>query len=86
MKENLNHLIVPELLNSISKIITDACKRVAQTINSELIVTYWYIGKEIVEKERKRMAKLFGIESHTITYQLAFYHSFSILCPNRFGK
>jgi len=51
MSENLNNLLVPELLDSISKIIIDARKHVVQTINNELIVTYWRIGKEIVEKE-----------------------------------
>jgi predicted nuclease of restriction endonuclease-like (RecB) superfamily len=52
MLESQNNIIVPELLNSISKIIINARKRVVQTINNELIVTYWAIGKEIVEKER----------------------------------
>ena len=52
MLENLNNILVPELLDSISKIIVDARKRVVQSINNELIVTYWAIGKEIVEKER----------------------------------
>ena len=52
MLEKLNNALVPELLDSISEIIINARKRVAQTINNELIVTYWAIGKEIVEKER----------------------------------
>jgi predicted nuclease of restriction endonuclease-like (RecB) superfamily len=52
MLEKPNNILVPELFDSISKIIVDARKRVTQTINNELIVTYWAIGKEIVEKER----------------------------------
>ena len=52
MLESQNNIIVPELFDSISKIIVDARKRVVQTINNELIVTYWAIGKEIVEKEQ----------------------------------
>ena len=52
MLENLNNILVPELLDSISKIIVDARKRVVQTVNNELIATYWRIGKEIVEKEQ----------------------------------
>ena len=52
MLENLNNILVPELFDSISKIIVDARKRVLQTINNELIATYWQIGKEIVEKEQ----------------------------------
>jgi len=50
--ERNNNIFVPELLDSISKIIVDARKRAVQTINNELIVTYWKIGKEIVEKEQ----------------------------------
>jgi len=53
MSESLNNIFVPELLDSISKIILDARKHVVQTINNELMVTYWKIGKEIVEKEQK---------------------------------
>ncbi len=41
-----------ELLGNISQIVLDARKRVVQTINNELLVTYWMIGKEIVEKEQ----------------------------------
>jgi len=52
MLESLNNILVPELLDSISKIIVDARKRVVQIINNELIGTYWKIGKEIVEKEQ----------------------------------
>jgi predicted nuclease of restriction endonuclease-like (RecB) superfamily len=52
MLENLNNILVPELLGAISKIIFDARKRVVQTINNELVETYWRIGKEIVEKEQ----------------------------------
>ena len=52
MLERLNNIFVPELFESISKIIVDARRRVSQTINNELIATYWAIGKEIVEKER----------------------------------
>jgi predicted nuclease of restriction endonuclease-like (RecB) superfamily len=52
MLEKLNNTLVPELFDRISKIIVDARKRAIQTINNELLVTYWTIGKEIVEKER----------------------------------
>jgi predicted nuclease of restriction endonuclease-like (RecB) superfamily len=52
MLEKPSDILVPELFDSINKIIVDARKRVTQTINNELIVTYWAIGKEIVEKER----------------------------------
>ena len=52
MPENLNNILVSELFDHINKIILDTRKRVTQTINNELILTYWAIGKEIVEKER----------------------------------
>ena len=45
--------LVPELIDTISNIIVEARKRIAHTINSELIMTYWTIGREIVEKEQK---------------------------------
>jgi predicted nuclease of restriction endonuclease-like (RecB) superfamily len=51
MSKELSTNIVPELIESISRIIVDARRRVAATINNELIVTYWTIGKEIVDKE-----------------------------------
>ncbi|MDR3286761.1 MAG: PDDEXK nuclease domain-containing protein [Prevotellaceae bacterium] len=44
--------IVPELIESISQIIVNARRRVVASINSELIVTYWTVGKEIVDKEQ----------------------------------
>jgi hypothetical protein len=52
MLEKLNDIFVPELFERISEIIVDVRKRVVQTINNELIATYWTIGKEIVERER----------------------------------
>lgn len=53
MLQEQNNSLLPELIDSISKIIVEARQRVVQTINHELIVTYWAIGKEIVEKEQK---------------------------------
>ena len=50
---NKQENLVPELIGTISNIIVEARKRVAHTINSELILTYWTIGREIVEKEQK---------------------------------
>jgi predicted nuclease of restriction endonuclease-like (RecB) superfamily len=50
--EKQNNTLIPELADSISRIILDARKRIAQNINNELIVSYWAIGKEIVEKEQ----------------------------------
>ncbi|MDR1792266.1 MAG: PDDEXK nuclease domain-containing protein [Bacteroidales bacterium] len=44
--------IIPELIESISQIMVNARRRVAATINNDLIVTYWTIGKEIVDKEQ----------------------------------
>ena len=44
--DNLNGLI-----ENIRSIILNARKNVVQNINSELLITYWQIGKLIVEKE-----------------------------------
>ena len=60
MIENLNNTLVPELFERINEIIVNARKRAIQTINHELIVTYWAIGKEIVERER-----INNIDNHT---------------------
>ncbi len=41
------------LLKNIKQIILNARKSVYQKVNQELILTYWQIGKEIVETEQK---------------------------------
>lgn len=52
MSKELAKNIVPELIESVSQIIVNARRRVAAAINSDLIATYWAIGKEIVDKEQ----------------------------------
>jgi len=42
-----------ELLLNIKSIILNSRKNVLQTVNRELIITYWSIGKEIVENEKR---------------------------------
>lgn len=42
------------LIESIREIIKDARKRVARNVNTELIASYWKIGKTIVENEQKK--------------------------------
>lgn len=41
------------LLENIKHIVLNARKNVSQKVNQELILTYWQIGKEIVETEQK---------------------------------
>lgn len=41
------------LLENIKQIVLSARKKIYQKINQELILTYWQIGKEIVETEQK---------------------------------
>lgn len=41
------------LIESIKRIIENARKNVYQKVNNELIITYWLIGKEIVDSEQK---------------------------------
>lgn len=47
------NIIDKQLLENIKSIIVTARKKTFQKINRELIVTYWQIGKEIVETEQK---------------------------------
>lgn len=52
MEKNLNY-IDSHLIESIKQIVLNARKNVYQKVNQELILTYWQIGKEIVETEQK---------------------------------
>ena len=52
MEKTLNN-IDKSLLESIKHIVLNARKNVYQKVNQELILTYWQIGKEIVETEQK---------------------------------
>lgn len=47
----LQNIVIADLLIKIKQIIDASRSKVAQTINNELIQTYWEIGKAIVEKE-----------------------------------
>ena len=48
----LQNIVVADLLIKIKQIINTSRIKLAQTINNELIHTYWEIGKVIVEKEK----------------------------------
>lgn len=53
--------MVPEhrgLIEEIRDIVNNARKRVARSVNIELLVTYWHVGKVIVENEERK-----GIDS-----------------------
>ena len=52
MERELNN-IDTNLLESIKHIVLNARKSVSQKVNQELVLTYWQIGKEIVETEQK---------------------------------
>ncbi|MCL2065650.1 MAG: DUF1016 N-terminal domain-containing protein, partial [Candidatus Cloacimonetes bacterium] len=45
------------LINQISTLVADAKRSIAQTINKELVETYWNIGKYIVEFEQEGSAR-----------------------------
>ncbi|MCW3807914.1 PDDEXK nuclease domain-containing protein [Plebeiibacterium marinum] len=64
MKSNMNKLS-NSLVDNIKSIILTSRKRVIKTINSQLIETYWFIGKEIVENERQT-----GIDSKSARQQI----------------
>ncbi|MDA3615849.1 DUF1016 N-terminal domain-containing protein [Chitinophagaceae bacterium LY-5] len=42
-----------DLIESIKSIVLSARNSVAQRVNQELVFTYWRIGKEILDTERK---------------------------------
>ena len=52
MEKALNN-IDNRLVESIMRIVLNARKNVYQKVNQELILTYWQVGKEIVEEEHK---------------------------------
>ena len=60
MNKKLKILIEQELIDNIKSIIVNSRKSVAQKVNQALIITYWEIGKTIVENERKK-----GIDTQT---------------------
>ena len=49
----MNDIISMELLNSISSIITEARNTVKNTVNSAMVLSYWNIGRLIVEDEQQ---------------------------------
>ncbi len=52
MKKDLN-IIDTDLIENIKQIIINARKNVQKSVNQELLLTYWQIGKEIVSTEQK---------------------------------
>lgn len=60
MNKKLKISIEQELIDNIKSIIVNSRKKVAQKVNQALIITYWEIGKIIVENERKK-----GIDTQT---------------------
>lgn len=47
-----NNFISEDLVGSIKSILQNARQNVSQVINQNLLISYWHIGKEIVEMER----------------------------------
>ena len=42
-----------KIYNRIRKIIEDARSNIARVVNTEMVIAYWHIGKEIVKEEQK---------------------------------
>ena len=40
------------VINEIKQILTEAREKVARTVNNELLLAYWNIGRVIVESEQ----------------------------------
>ena len=53
MLEHENQLII----NEIKRILIDARSKIAVTINNELLIAYWNIGRIIFENERLGLDK-----------------------------
>lgn len=45
--------ITPNVYERISKIIENARGRIVRAVNTEIVMAYWQIGKEIIEEEQK---------------------------------
>ena len=41
------------IYNRIRKIIEDARSNIARVVNTEMVIAYWHIGKEIVKEEQR---------------------------------
>lgn len=48
MLESQNHTIIQE----IKQILTESREKVARTVNNELLLAYWNIGRVVVESEQ----------------------------------
>ena len=53
MLEHENQVII----NDVKKILIDARSKIAVTINNELLIAYWNIGRIIVENEQLGLDK-----------------------------
>ncbi len=54
MNNKLKIQIEQELIDNIKSIIVNARKKIAPKVNQALIITYWEIGKVIVENEKQK--------------------------------
>ena len=64
------HLRQPsKIYDRIRKIIEDARSNIAHAVNSEMVIAYWHIGKEIVEEEQKGRHRAHYGEWYSLDYQ-----------------
>ena len=53
MKNTKQLIVAPSLVNDIKTIISNARVNITKKINSELLLTYWQIGKLVADNEKK---------------------------------
>jgi len=48
------------LFNRVVEILEQARTNVVRTVNSQMVISYWFIGREIVEEEQRGEARAGG--------------------------
>jgi len=77
-------LVPKDLLGDIRELIEDTRSAVARTINTELTMLYWRIGKRINEELLKGKRAEYDEEIvSTLSQQLSWSHFKEILSPQR---
>lgn len=66
------------LLNDIRAIINEARKRVVYTVNTAMVISYWEIGRRIVEEEQKG--------SNRAEYGKYLIQNLAAILTNEYGK
>jgi predicted nuclease of restriction endonuclease-like (RecB) superfamily len=75
-----NNIEKNELYNEIKKIIEDSRSQIIRSINSVIVISYWNIGKAIVEKQNRTEKTTYGeklLEQVSIQIEREYGRGFS---------